>query len=66
MRSDDQDIALPATDEAARMLSRRRWLQLTAGGSVGLSLGTVVDVTEVRAATHSRPTAASMLSPARG
>ena len=52
MNSDDQDIGLPATDEAAKMLSRRRWLQLTAGGSVGLALGSVVDVTEVRAATR--------------
>ena len=52
MRSDDVGIGISPADEAAKMLSRRRWLQLTAGGSVGLALGGVVDVTEVRAATR--------------
>jgi len=52
MRSDDQGIGLHPADEGARTLSRRRWLQLTAGSSVGLALGSVVDVTEVRAATR--------------
>src|SRR4051812_26470683 len=33
------------------MVSRRRWLQLAAGGSVGLALDGVIDVTAVRAAT---------------
>ena len=32
-------------------VSRRRWLQLAAGGSVGLALDGVIDVTAVRAAT---------------
>ena len=32
-------------------LSRRRWLQLTAGGAVGLALDGVIDVGAVRAAT---------------
>jgi formate dehydrogenase major subunit len=36
----------------AATLSRRRWLQMTAGGSVGLALGAVVDVAAVRAATR--------------
>ena len=33
-------------------VSRRRWLQLTAGGGAGLALGGVLDVTAVRAATR--------------
>jgi formate dehydrogenase major subunit len=37
--------------EIVDTLSRRRWLQLTAGGSVGLALGGVIDVAAVRAAT---------------
>jgi formate dehydrogenase major subunit len=40
-----------ATIPAAGAMSRRRWLQLTAGGSAGLALGSVVDVAAVRAAT---------------
>ena len=37
--------------ETVATLSRRRWLQLTAGGSAGLALGGVIDVAAVRAAT---------------
>jgi len=33
-------------------LSRRRWLQLTAGGAAGLAVGGVIDVAAVRAATR--------------
>ena len=40
---------LPTLDVGT--LSRRRWLQLAAGGSVGLALDGVIDVAEVRAAT---------------
>ena len=42
----------PTTIRADRAMSRRRWLQLTAGGSVGLAVGGVVDVAAVRAATR--------------
>ena len=35
--------------EIVESLSRRRWLQLTAGGSVGLALGGVIDVAAVQA-----------------
>ena len=37
--------------ETIETLSRRRWLQLTAGGGVGLALGGVIDVAAVRAVT---------------
>ena len=40
-----------ATTLDPRALSRRRWLQLTAGGAVGLAVDGVIDVTAVRAAT---------------
>jgi formate dehydrogenase major subunit len=41
-----------ATIRADGAISRRRWLQLTAGGSVGLAVGGVIDVATVRAATQ--------------
>jgi formate dehydrogenase major subunit len=37
--------------EIVENLSRRRWLQLAAGGSVGLALDSVIDVAAARAAT---------------
>src|SRR5262245_22357977 len=46
MRPDDPASSGPA------MLTRRRMLQLTAGGAAGLSLSSVLDVGEVRAATR--------------
>src|SRR3954469_1782052 len=44
---DDQN----SSDRDTALVSRRRWLQLAAGGSVGLALDGVIDVTAVRAAT---------------
>jgi len=60
MHSDDLHAGSPPAHEAAgdvtipdvATLSRRRWLQLTAGGGVGLALGSVVDAAAVRAATR--------------
>ena len=60
MRPDDPSTPRPTPDQGNRAagirdgatLSRRRWLQVTAGGAAGLSLGGVLDVTAVRAATR--------------
>ena len=50
----DRPAELDGGDTTVRdagTLSRRRWLQLSAGGAVGLALDGVIDVTAVRAAT---------------
>jgi formate dehydrogenase major subunit len=44
--------ASEAASHAAATVSRRRWLQVTAGGAAGLSLAGMVDVATVRAATR--------------
>ena len=60
MRPDDTNTPRPTPDQRngeatirdVARLSRRRWLQVTAGGAAGLSLGSVLDVAAVRAATR--------------
>jgi hypothetical protein len=52
-----------ATSFDACTLSRRRWLQLTAGGAVGLALDGVIDVDAVRAATKTSSSPTSPRSP---
>src|SRR5262249_41097726 len=59
MHTDDSSTSSRPADQGAGVatsdagtLSRRRWLQLTAGGTVGLALDGVIDVAAVRAANQ--------------